>query len=303
MHAFCYLDYHVLIKYRKRAVSTRGGVLTPNFGRYVPRQSEKWARAPERAPGRAWKCGAPERAWAVLSLKMRGSGTSSSLFERENANLRNELDPFWAWKCVSPERPRTRGDAERKGLSRPWEATNEFKLKKFWKWWSPERQNPPKNVKWWCSGTDFLVICENYMLRNGNSGLKMGVSRAAHTQYAYIWKYPPPPPHGSFNHQSWINVNSSQAFNIRQYWRCSHPSSFWCMHSTVVCACATVCLNIPSGFAFGVSHRPGLWARCELMEGCELLQYYPIFKVIFNFNLKPGSKIHSNTDSAHMTSH
>ena len=30
-----------------------GGVLTPNFGRYVPRQSEKWARAPERAPGRA----------------------------------------------------------------------------------------------------------------------------------------------------------------------------------------------------------------------------------------------------------
>ena len=43
--------------------------------------------------------------------------------------------------------------------------------------------------------TDFLVICENDMLRNGNSGLKMGVSRAEHTQYAYIiWKYPPPPP-------------------------------------------------------------------------------------------------------------
>ena len=32
------------------------------------------------------------------------------------------------------------------------------------------------------------------MLRIGNLGLKMGVSRAAHTQYAYIWKYPPPPP-------------------------------------------------------------------------------------------------------------
>ena len=31
------------------------------------------------------------------------------------------------------------------------------------------------------------------MLRNGNLGLKMGVSRAAHTQYANIWKYPPPP--------------------------------------------------------------------------------------------------------------
>ena len=52
---------------------------------YVPRQSEKWARAPERA----WKCGAPERAWAVLSLKMRGSGTSLIRFERENATPRN----------------------------------------------------------------------------------------------------------------------------------------------------------------------------------------------------------------------
>ena len=30
------------------------------------------------------------------------------------------------------------------------------------------------------------------MLRNGNLGLKIWVSRAAHTQYAYIWKYPPP---------------------------------------------------------------------------------------------------------------
>ena len=87
-----------------------GGVLTPNFGRYVPRQSEKLARAPERAPRRAWKCGAPERALrAVLSLKMRGSGTSLSRFERENAGHRNELDPFWAWKCESPELPGRRG--------------------------------------------------------------------------------------------------------------------------------------------------------------------------------------------------
>ena len=30
----------------------------------------------------------------------------------------------------------------------------------------------------------------------GNLGLKIGVSRAAHTQYAYIWQYPPPPPPG-----------------------------------------------------------------------------------------------------------
>ena len=33
---------------------------------------------------------------------------------------------------------------------------NGLKLKKFWKWWSPERQNPPKNVKWWCSRTDLF---------------------------------------------------------------------------------------------------------------------------------------------------
>ena len=67
------------------------GVLTPNFGRYiyVPQQSEKMARAPERAPGRVWKCGSPEQARAVLSLKMGGSGTSLSPFKRENAGLRN----------------------------------------------------------------------------------------------------------------------------------------------------------------------------------------------------------------------
>ena len=46
---------------------------------------QKWAKAPERAPGRAWKWGSPERDWAVLSLKMRGFGTSLSRFE--------------AWKC------------------------------------------------------------------------------------------------------------------------------------------------------------------------------------------------------------
>ena len=95
------------------------GVLTPNFGRYVPRQSEQLARAPERAPGRVWKCGAPERAWSVFSVKMRISGTAAN-------------------------------------TALPWEAMNGLKLEKFWKWWSPERQNPPKSVKWWCSGTDFF---------------------------------------------------------------------------------------------------------------------------------------------------
>ena len=32
------------------------------------------------------------------------------------------------------------------------------------------------------------------MLRIGKLGLKMGVYRAAHTQYAYIFEVPPPPP-------------------------------------------------------------------------------------------------------------
>ena len=141
---------------------TRGGVLTPNF--------EKWARAPERAPGQAWKCGAPERAWAVLSLKMRGSRTSLSCFELENAGLQNELDPFWA--CVRAE-PAVGGDER-------------VEIKEILKWWSPERQNQPKNVKWWCSRTDFFFffeICENDMLRNGKYPICIHCT----------WKYPPPP--------------------------------------------------------------------------------------------------------------
>ena len=140
------------------------------------------------------------------SVKMRGSGTNLSRFELENAGLRNELDPFWVWNaslrnCQDASgwrsgRLLTRGAAERFafGLSRPWEAMNGLKLKNFFKWWSPERQNPPKNVKWWCSGTDFSVICESDMLRNGNSVLKMGVSRAAHMHSLHTHGSPPPPP-------------------------------------------------------------------------------------------------------------
>ena len=32
-----------------------------------------------------------------------------------------------------------------------------------------------KTLKWWCSGADFSVICENYMLWSVYLGLKMGV--------------------------------------------------------------------------------------------------------------------------------
>ena len=114
-----------------------GGVLTPNFGRYVPWQREKLARAPERAPGRAWKWGSPERAWAVLSLKMGGSGTSLIRFSVKmglSGTARTRLANPRRWKWDSPELPGrvwlTRGAAY--GLSRPWEAMNGLKLKKFW---------------------------------------------------------------------------------------------------------------------------------------------------------------------------
>ena len=60
---------------------------------------------------KAWKCGAPERAWAVLSMKMRGSGTSLIRFERENANLRNTAANPWHCQtlCVRAE-PAVGGD-------------------------------------------------------------------------------------------------------------------------------------------------------------------------------------------------
>ena len=153
------------------------------------------------------------------SVKMWGSGTSFSRFELENAGLRNELDPFWAWNaslrnCQDASgwrsgRLLTRGTAEcfAFGLSRPWEAMNGLKVKTFWKWWSPELQNPPKNVKWWCSGRDFLVICENDMLRNGNSGLKMGVLSHGTYPICIHMEVPPPPPR--VNHtEYWLHCLS-----------------------------------------------------------------------------------------------
>ena len=130
----------------------------------------------------AWKCGAPERSWSVLSVKMPVSGTARA---RLAGVLGQAANPRrWRTICIRAEPGRGTGRNYR------------LKLKKFWKWWSPERQKSAKNVSWWCSGTDFFggVIFENDMLRNGNSGMKMGVSRAAQTKYAYIMEVPPPPP-------------------------------------------------------------------------------------------------------------
>ena len=161
-------------------------------------KEKKWARALERAPGRTWKWGSPELVWAVLSLKMRGSET------------------FWAWKCYSPELP-GRVWCWRSGRLLTHDATERFV---FGKLYSPERQNlpkfffnvdaperilkmmvsgmakiRPKYVKWWCSGTDLGEICENYMPRNGNSGLTRaengGLSRGTYP-ICICMEVPPP---------------------------------------------------------------------------------------------------------------
>ena len=39
-----------------------------------------------------------------------------------------------------------------------------------------------------------VVVAKMICSGSGKLGLKMGVSKMAHTQYAHIWKYPPPPP-------------------------------------------------------------------------------------------------------------
>ena len=168
-----------------------GGVLTPNFGRYVPRQSEKWARAPERAPGQAWKaglrielepfwawkCGAAERAWYG--------------FERENASLRNCQDVHVSgWRSG---RPLTRSAAEL-GLSRPWEGMNGLKLRTFWKIMVSGTAKSAKKLKLWCSGADFFCnlwtwYAPERKFRAENGDLSRGTYRIC-----IRMEVPPPPP-------------------------------------------------------------------------------------------------------------
>ena len=78
-----------------------GGGVTPNFGRYVPRQSEKNGKGSGTSSRSSVKMGSPERAWAVLSLKMGGGAPDY------------ELEPFWfvkirgAGTAANPLRCRT----------------------------------------------------------------------------------------------------------------------------------------------------------------------------------------------------
>ena len=125
-----------------------GGYSPPKFGRYVPRQSEKSARAPERAPR--------------SSVKMWGSGMSLSRFERETAGLRTELEPFerenaGLRNCQDASgwhsgRPLTRSAAERLAAVGGGERVEIKEILKMMV------SGTAKNVKWWCSGPDSLVI-------------------------------------------------------------------------------------------------------------------------------------------------
>ena len=53
-------------------------------------------------------------------------------FELENWGLRNELEPFWAWKCGAPERPLTRGAAQRLKMRISGTAANPRRCRTRW---------------------------------------------------------------------------------------------------------------------------------------------------------------------------
>ena len=125
--------------------------------------------------------------------------------ERENAGLRNELDPFWAWKWESPEHARTRLANPRRCRTLCVRAEQAV--------WGDERveiqilkmmvsiAKSAINVKWWCSGPDFFGNLWK-LYAPEIQGWKF--SHAAHTQYiAYIMEVPPPPQHGCGPSWSW----------------------------------------------------------------------------------------------------
>ena len=143
-----------------------GGALDPQFDKYVPRRSEKCGALEHitlcSGVACAWKC------WSLVRVRARAwKGL------------------LWGW-FVAGNNPRStrRTFRIRAGRSKPavGRRRNGLKIGNFENdgLWSAA-----KTLKWWCSGADFSVICKNDMLWSGNLGLKMGVSKMAHTQYAY----------------------------------------------------------------------------------------------------------------------
>ena len=150
---------------------------------------KKMARAPERAPGRAWK-------WGYVS------GTSLSRFELENrgggGGLRNELEPFWAWKCGAPERPLTRGAAERLKMQISGTVAKPRRCRTRWAAavGGDERVEIKESLKIMVSGTaNSAKKCKMVMLRNGffgNLWKWYAPERKFMAENAYIMEVPPP---------------------------------------------------------------------------------------------------------------
>ena len=144
------------------------------------------------------------------SVKMWGSGTSLSRFELENAGLRNELEPFWAWKCESPERSwsvlsvkmRISGTAANPLRCRTLCVRAEQAVG------GDERVEIKKNLKIMVSGTaKSAKQCKMVMLRNGFFGNMWklyaperkfraengGLSRGTYPICIHYGSTPPPP--------------------------------------------------------------------------------------------------------------
>ena len=140
-----------------------------------------------RARGaRAWKCRSPERTVGRVWLAFLQAAIPGAPRQSEKCTSPERARVARAWKCGAPER------AREARLSKSAVGSEMSKIMV---------SGTAKTVKWWCSGAEYFKICENDMLRNGNLGLKMGVSRAAHTQYGSS-----PPPPGS-RVSTWRNFN------------------------------------------------------------------------------------------------
>ena len=143
-----------------------------------------------------WKMGALE--W----VERENAGLRSEL-ERETAGLQNWLcrtrltGSVTLWPAVTPGRCPEHFVFRLAAVSRPWAALNSWKVKKFWKWWSPERI--------------FLVTCENDML--WSLELKMG-SFAWHRPNMHMEVSPSPLPTPPMKLLIWIHVQVHVGANL-----------------------------------------------------------------------------------------
>ena len=172
-----------------------------------------------------------------------GSGTSLSCFELENAGLRIELEPFWAWKCESPDRAWSvlsenaylRNGREPAALPEPAVGGD-------------ERVEIKEILKMMVSGTaKSAQKCKMMMLRNGffcnlwklyAPELKFraengGLSRCTYPIciHAYIYgSTPPPPPPPIFHGQIKNHGTSCAKISITLLSKVKH---IWSIHKNI----------------------------------------------------------------------